>query len=104
MAKIIQTDVQSKALIKIKANLKSISSINHFLELKTDFGFISLNFGDVTLKMPSEKSAADSIAEGIRKDLIADTKKLAKTNSIELNDSDLAVMNSLQKKSSAYED
>ena len=98
MAKIIQTDSQSRALMKIKANLKSIENINHFLTLSTDSGFISFSFGGNALKLPIEKKAADTFAEGLKKDLVAETRRLSSANSIELNEADEAILNKLTRK------
>lgn len=102
MAKIIQTDSQSKALIKIKANLKSIENINRFLELSTDSGFISFSFGGNVMKLPIEKKAADTFAEGLKKDLITETKRLSSANSIQLSSDDETVLNKQPRKSDSY--
>lgn len=84
---------QNQALIRIKANLKTIDSINHFLNLHSTDGFVSYTFDGNILKMPIEKSTADTYVGNFRKDLISETTRLAKTNSIELDGKDKDILN-----------
>lgn len=93
MPRIIQTLSQNQALSKVKANIKSIDGINQFLRLYTDSGLICFHYADKTLKFPASKEYADSIMEGIRKNLVAETIKLSKSNSIELSESDEQILN-----------
>ena len=93
MPKIIKTMNQNHALEKIKANLKTITSINLFLALKCKSGFVSYVFDGRILKMPIEKTDADQIISSIRKDLVSETLRLSKNNSIELDEKDKEILN-----------
>ena len=83
---------QNQALNRVKANLKTIDSINRFLSLHSSDGFVSYAFDGNILKMPIEKTAADTYISSFRKDMISETIRLAKTNSIELDEKDKEIL------------